>query len=122
MMTCDPSMYSSRASMASRSSTSRKIDTPGMSKESCRLMVAHWSCPVLQMWLRKRCHVMPLATVRAGHLWWLRSLMTGVFAACTTCCSATKTVTTSAIAIVIVMSVAITTLSRSKLFLSCCGR
>ena len=29
--------------------TSRKMETPGMSRESCRLIVAHWSCPVLQM-------------------------------------------------------------------------
>ena len=62
-MTCEPSMYSSKASMDSRScggeqrrvratstrgsglqertSTSRKMETPGMSRESWRLMVAH---------------------------------------------------------------------------------
>eukprot|EP00964_Phaeocystis_antarctica_P085937 scaffold54347_cov66-Phaeocystis_antarctica.AAC.5 len=46
MITAVFSMYSSRAPMSSRSSTSRKTDTPVSSKESCRLMVAHWSCPV----------------------------------------------------------------------------
>lgn len=46
---CEPSIYSSRASIDSRSSTSRKMETPGMSRESWRLMVAHWSCPVPHM-------------------------------------------------------------------------
>ena len=41
MMACEASMYSSSASMDSRSSTSRKIEAPGRSSESWRLMVAH---------------------------------------------------------------------------------
>ena len=35
--------------MSSRSSTSRKTDAPGSSRQSCRLIVAHWSWPVPQM-------------------------------------------------------------------------
>ena len=29
-------------------------------------MVAHWSCPVPQMWERKRCHLCPAASGSAG--------------------------------------------------------
>ena len=57
-----------RVGVTSRSSTSRKTDTPVSSKESCRLMVAHWSCPVPQMCERKRCHLCPLASARSGRL------------------------------------------------------
>jgi hypothetical protein len=56
------------ARLTSRSSTSRKTDTPVSSRESCRLMVAHWSCPVPQMCERKRCHLCPLASARSGRL------------------------------------------------------
>jgi hypothetical protein len=38
------------------------------SRQSCRLMVAHWSCPVPQMCERKRCHLCPLASASSGRL------------------------------------------------------
>eukprot|EP00964_Phaeocystis_antarctica_P111529 scaffold75880_cov61-Phaeocystis_antarctica.AAC.2 len=68
-----------------RSSTSRKIEAPLSSKQSCRLMVAHWSCPVLQMWERKRCHLCPLASGSAGAALVDSSRIVGVLAALMTC-------------------------------------
>ena len=47
-------------------STSRKITTPGSSSCSCRLMTAHWSCPVLQTWLRKRWYRSPARSSSTG--------------------------------------------------------
>eukprot|EP00964_Phaeocystis_antarctica_P029588 scaffold16686_cov66-Phaeocystis_antarctica.AAC.3 len=54
MITADCSTYSSRSPMSLRSSTSRKTDTPISSRQSCRLMVAHWSCPVPLVRVRAR--------------------------------------------------------------------
>ena len=42
-------LHSSSSSMDCRSSTSKKIDGLDSMSRSCRLIVAHWSCPVLQM-------------------------------------------------------------------------
>ena len=67
--------------MSSRSSTSRKTDAPGSSRQSCRLIVAHWSCPVPQMCERKRCHLCPLASASSGRLPVETSLKVGASAA-----------------------------------------
>eukprot|EP00964_Phaeocystis_antarctica_P100116 scaffold65815_cov49-Phaeocystis_antarctica.AAC.2 len=68
-----------------RSSTSRKMEAPLSSRQSCRLMVAHWSCPVPQMCERKRCHLCPLASGSAGAALVDSSRIVGVFAALMTC-------------------------------------
>ena len=72
--------YSSSASIDSRSSTSRKIDTAGSRRQSCRFMVAHWSWPVDQMCERNRCHRCFLCRLRLGSPLVPTSLMIG---ACT---------------------------------------
>ena len=48
MTTEDWATYCSSASIDFRSSTSRKIEAPGSMILSCRLIVAHWSCPLAQ--------------------------------------------------------------------------
>lgn len=48
MTTEDWATYCSSASIDFRSSTSRKTEAPGSMILSCRLIVAHWSCPLAQ--------------------------------------------------------------------------
>jgi len=64
------------------------MEAPGSSRQSCRLMVAHWSCPVLQMCERKRCHVCPVASGSAGAALVDSSRIVGMFAALMTCWAA----------------------------------
>ena len=111
----------SSAPMSSRSSTSRKTETPGRSRQSCRLMFAHWSWPVHQMWLlraalnaggqvvlivaglwalphRNICHLWPFARARSGIALVAFSLMIGSCAALTRSCAAIAPMMTSAAA------------------------
>eukprot|EP00964_Phaeocystis_antarctica_P104174 scaffold69313_cov66-Phaeocystis_antarctica.AAC.4 len=57
-----------------RSSTSRNTMTPGSSSCNWRLVMAHWSCPVLQMWLLRpqgaQKEVVAIALAEK-QLWWL---------------------------------------------------
>ena len=89
MMTCDASMYSSSWPIDSRSSTSRKIDTLGKRRQSCRLIEAHWSCAVDQMCERKRCQRCPWPRERRGGALVASSLSSGARAATTICFTVT---------------------------------
>ena len=55
--------------------------SPGSSRVSCRLIVAHWSCPVPQMCERNMCHLWPVARERSGGALVATSLRMGVCAA-----------------------------------------